>query len=172
LVADFGLRLAPSDVPLGIVAGLVTQLVVLPLVAVVMRPVLGCPEVQGPARDLVQSAPGPALPILVAMVVIGAPVVEELFYRGLMLGALERRFGAVPAVVVSATVFGLSHQNRLTAQGVVLVMVSLAVLGAVLAVLAVKTRRLGASIVTHMTFNAVTVVAVLAGMSVSGRPGC
>ncbi|MGH9189505.1 MAG: lysostaphin resistance A-like protein [Acidimicrobiales bacterium] len=159
--ADFGLRFRPVDLPLGVAAALTAQLVVLPLVALGLSPLLGRPEVEGPARDLVGSATGPALPVLVLMVVIGAPLVEELFYRGLLVGALRVRFGGVVAVVGSAVVFGLSHQSQLPAAAVVLMMVSLGALGAVLSVLAVRTGRLGSAIVAHATFNAVTVAVVL-----------
>jgi membrane protease YdiL (CAAX protease family) len=54
--------------------------------------------------------------------------------------------------------FGLSHASALPADAVILVMVSLTVFGAVLAVLAVRTGRLGPSIVTHAVFNLFTLL--------------
>lgn len=159
---DFGVRMRPVDIPLGVGAALLTQFALVPLVALVLRPLLGRPVVEGPARDLVGSAHGLALVVLVAMVVVGAPAVEELFYRGLFLRAVQSRFGSIWGVTATAVFFGLSHQNRLPVQGALLVMISLAGLGAVLAILAVRTGRLGASMIAHATFNAVTVVLVLA----------
>lgn len=158
---DFGLGFRPVDLPLGVAAAFAAQFVVLPLVALGLSPLLGHPEVEGPARDLVGSASGLALPVLVLMVVVGAPLVEELFYRGLLLGALQARFGGAVAVVGSAVVFGLSHQSQLPAAAVILMMVSLGALGAVLGVLALRTGRLGPSIVAHATFNLITVAVVL-----------
>jgi len=37
---------------------------------------------------------------------------EELFFRGLLMNLLERRIGARPALILSSTIFGLSHFNK------------------------------------------------------------
>ena len=161
LGADLGLRIRPVDGPLGVGAGLVSQVVVVPLVALLLRPVLGRPDVETPARELLTSATGPGLLILVMMVLLGAPLVEELFYRGLVLRALAARWGAPWAVAGSAVLFGVSHQNPLSLQGVILVMASLAAFGVVLGTLAVRTGRLGPAVFGHASFNAVTVLTVL-----------
>jgi len=161
LAADFGLQLRPRDLGPGVAAGVATQVVLLPLLALVLRPLLGRPEVSAPARELIELADGPAFLLLVLLVVAGAPLVEELFYRGLLLRSLQRRVAAVPAVTGSALVFGLSHQSDLPVRGLLLVWISLAAFGAVLAALAVRSGRLGPSIVAHATFNAFTVVYVL-----------
>ena len=90
--------------------------------------------------------------LLVLIVVIGAPLVEELFFRGLFLRALQKR--GLPdwaAVVGSAAVFGAVHFQLLQ-------FVGLFAIGLVLAVMAVRTGRLGMSIATHMAFNATSVV--------------
>ncbi len=43
--------------------------------------------------------------------VVVAPLMEELFFRGLLLRGLLRRWPAVPAVVASALLFALFHAN-------------------------------------------------------------
>ena len=161
LAADVGLGFRPVDVPVGIAAGVVAQVVVIPLVAILLRPVLGRPDVETPARELLTTAAGPALVLTVVIVLVGAPFVEELFYRGLVLRSLDARWGAGGGVAGSALLFGVSHQNRLSLQGVILVMACLTAFGLVLGTLAVRTGRLGASMLAHSTFNAVTVVTVL-----------
>lgn len=163
LAGDFGLALRWPDLGIGVASGIVAQVALLPLLALALRPLLGRPEVSGPARDLIEQATGPARLVLVLVVVIGAPVVEELFYRGMLLRSLQRRFAAIPAVVGSGVLFGLSHQSALPLRGLLLVWISLGALGAVLSTLAVRTGRLGSSIVAHATFNAFTVVYVLIG---------
>lgn len=40
-------------------------------------------------------------------------VPEELFFRGILQNLLRARFGASPALVIAAVVFGLSHFNKL-----------------------------------------------------------
>lgn len=44
-----------------------------------------------------------------AVVVLGAPVGEELFFRGLLFGALRRRYRFRAAAVISAAVFAVFH---------------------------------------------------------------
>jgi membrane protease YdiL (CAAX protease family) len=43
------------------------------------------------------------------MVQLGAAVTEELMFRGLALQALERRWGSLAAIVVTALFFGIAH---------------------------------------------------------------
>ena len=155
---DFGFRARWPDVGLGAVVAVVVQLLLLPGLALLLRPLLGEPEVSGPVRELVDEARGPAYLGLVASVAIGAPIVEELFFRGLLLRSLQRRFPTGVAVAISSVAFGLAHFYPLPLRGVILVMISLSVFGAVLAGLAVRTGRLGPSIVAHATFNLFTIL--------------
>jgi membrane protease YdiL (CAAX protease family) len=158
LAADFGFRLERGDVARGVGAGILAQLVLVPIVALLLRPLLGDPDVEGPVQDLVERARGAAFVGLLAFVVLGAAVVEELFFRGLLLRALQRRMGTAPAVVVAAVLFGLSHLQDLTPEGLALVMVSLTALGGLFGWLAVRYGRLGPAIVAHATFNAWTLL--------------
>ncbi|HEX2117548.1 MAG TPA: CPBP family intramembrane glutamic endopeptidase [Acidimicrobiales bacterium] len=155
---DFGFRAGWSDVGVGLAVALATQLVLLPAIALLLRPLLGEPEVSGPVRDLLDQSQGPAYLGLLASVAVGAPIVEELFFRGLLLRSLQRRMPDAAAVAVSAVVFGLAHGSTLPAEAVVLVIVSLTAFGAVLAVLALRTGRLGPGIVAHAVFNLFTVL--------------
>jgi membrane protease YdiL (CAAX protease family) len=161
LAVDFGLRVRPLDVVIGAVAGLAAQLGLEYLVVPVLSPLLGNPDVSKPVKDLVNQAHGIGVAVLVVFVVVGAPVVEELFFRGLLLRSLQRRMGNPPAVAVSAVLFGLAHMQALPGDALVLVLVSLTLLGLLLAALAVRTGRLGPGMLAHAAFNGITVVAVL-----------
>lgn len=151
---DFGFRIRWPDLGTGVVVALAAQVVVLPLVALLLFPLLGRPDVSGPVEDLVNDARGPAFVGLVVTVVIGAPIVEELFYRGLLLRSLEGRFGTRWGVAGSSVVFGVSHFNDLPVAGVVLTMASLVALAVLFAVVVIRTGRLGPTIVAHAAFNA------------------
>ena len=104
----------------------------------------------------------PRAAIITVFFVLGAaviaPVLEELFFRGFMMGALNRsvhlagRVRTVVAVVVSSLVFGALHTSGLDS-AVLYLLVATATAGAVLAVLAVRRGNLGASMVTHVVFN-------------------
>ena len=105
-----------------------------------------------PAKDLVDLVHGNGgVVVLTLLVVVGAPIVEELFFRGLLLRSLARRLGSGWAVAISAVAFGVAHQQLLQ-------LPALVALGVVLGILAVKTGRIGPGICTHMAFNAVTIV--------------
>ena len=148
---DFGLRIAPGDVLPGLVVGVVSQLALVPLVYLPVKLLNPDLDLKEEARNIVGVARGPGLALLFLFLVVGAPVVEELFFRGLLQRALARRFGPRWAVAVSAVVFGLIHFQPLLFFG-------LAAFGVVLGLLAHRSGRLGPGIVAHAAFNAVTVV--------------
>lgn len=150
---DFGVRITPGDIGLGLLGGFGVQ----SIVALMYMPFSELnSELSAPARSLADQAPsGSALILLTVMVVMGAPFVEELFFRGVLLGAL-RHFGTAVAVLVSAVAFALVHFGQLLA------MPAFVVLGVVLGIFAVARRRLGAAIMTHATFNAITMAVLLA----------
>lgn len=157
-VSDFGLRVRWwPDVPMGLGAGLATQLFALPLLYVLIFLVFGEQDVSGPARELTDKAGDSVFGAVLLFIVVAicTPVVEELFFRGLVLRSFERRFGTVWAVVGSSLVFGLFHFQLIQFP-------ALALFGAVAALLTVATQRLGPAIFAHMAFNAVTVVFLLA----------
>jgi len=157
VVADFGLSIRPMDVPLGLVIGVVCQFVLVPLVSLPWVWLLGknTDDLSDPARELADKATDPlGVGLLVVIVVIGAPIVEELFFRGLLQRSVGRRLGAAAAVAITALVFAVTHFQTLQFP-------ALAAFGAVLGLLALRTGRLGPGIVAHLAFNAVTVIALL-----------
>jgi membrane protease YdiL (CAAX protease family) len=144
------------DVPLGVVVGIGVQL----SVALLYVPLFWVTDIDRrdldkPARELSDKAHGAGVLLLVLIVVIAAPIVEEIFFRGLLLRALERRIGTPLAVVVSSAMFAATHFQ-------VLQLPALFVFGLVAAVLYVRTGRLGPGIVAHLAFNATAVYALLA----------
>jgi membrane protease YdiL (CAAX protease family) len=161
LSEDFGLRIELADVPVGLVAGIAAQLILIPGLALLLSPLLGKPEVSGPVEDLLDSAKGFALVGLFLFVVVGAPLVEELFFRGLLFRSLRRRLRPAYAIGIAGVLFGLAHPQDLPVKALVLVMVSLAAFGALLAYLAHRYGRLGPCIVAHAAFNAWTLTILL-----------
>jgi hypothetical protein len=165
---SFGLSLRWIDIPLGIVAGLAGQYLVVPLTEAPLIPFVPhlFQRLSGPADSITGGVTGGGLVVLCLLVCLGTPFFEELFFRGLVLrgflGALQRRgnLGARPAVVLgvlaSAVVFGLAHFELLELPGLIGA-------GIVFATLAVWTRRLGPGMVAHATFNAVTLLAIVHG---------
>ena len=104
------------------------------------------------------------LAVIGILVTVGSPLVEELYFRGLLLSSLLRRLApsagkrgpVVVAVVADGLVFALFHFEPLQFLG-------LAVFGIVLSAVKVRTGRLGTTMAAHAAFNAVTVIALAAG---------
>ena len=94
--------------------------------------------------------------LFVAFAVL-APVVEELFFRGLFLGAIRKRFGSAVAIALSSIVFGLVHVNGFDKAGV-FTGGALALFGLALALLVERYRVLGPAIAAHVAFNVFSLV--------------
>ena len=93
---------------------------------------------------------------LVAAAVVLGPVTEELMYRGVLLRALESK-GKVFAVVVSSLVFAAVHLTGLDPNqfwlSAAVFLPPLFVLGVILAVITLRTGRLGPAIFLHSGLN-------------------
>jgi membrane protease YdiL (CAAX protease family) len=150
-VIDFRLRTRVIDAPLGIVLGVVTQyaatLLYLPFIH---WDVVTSEDLEKPAREITDRAHGAGVLLLVLIVVLVAPIAEEIFFRGLVMRSLERRVGPSWAIVVSAALFGAAHLEPLQFP-------ALFTFGLVAGILATRTGRLGPAIWAHVAFNAVAV---------------
>jgi uncharacterized protein len=158
MVRDFGLRVESADFAIGPLTGLVSQWVLLPLLYVPIFWLTSADshDLSKAAKDLSDRAnDGFGVVMLILLTGIGAPIVEELFYRGLLLRSLQRRWGDTVAVVTSGVVFGLMHFEGLPTPGLIL-------FGIILGTLVVKTGRLGPSVLAHMTFNMLAIAGLLA----------
>jgi uncharacterized protein len=154
--ADLGFAVRPSDVVLGGAVGSLTQLVFIPLLYRVLDAVglVSFDRVDDAAKELTGKASGFTVVLLVVAVTVGAPIVEELFYRGMVMRAFQARISDALAIVISALMFAIAHVQAVQFPGLVLV-------GLVLGYLSYRTRRLGPSIFAHAAFNLVTVIDVL-----------
>jgi membrane protease YdiL (CAAX protease family) len=161
---DFGLRIgAWWDLPLGVAVGLASQyglvrLLYLPFETFdhTLARRIGQPAQQD--TSAVHTAPELALALL--LLAVGAPVVEELFFRGLLLRSLRSAIAptrprlAVPAaIVLSALGFAFAHFEAVQFLG-------LAAFGVVLALMAWRWDRLGPSVAAHAAFNASAVLSI------------
>lgn len=153
LAADFGLswpRL--KDWWLGFVGGWVGRF--LPLLVLICIVVagsgFGTPNGASPTILGVTPSGTAGWVVVILLAVIGAPLVEELFFRGLIQGAFTRRIGAVPALFTTAIIFSFAH---VLSEGI-LAPVALFPMALVLGYLRHRTGRLAAGMVAHALFNA------------------
>ncbi len=86
--------------------------------------------------------------ILFVFILIEAPVLEELLFRGVLFGGLTKIMPIWPAILLSGLVFAVIHINAAT-------LIPLWFLGAAFAWLYVRTGTLLAPMAVHFTFNAI-----------------
>ena len=168
LAVDFGLTFRPLDLLWGATFGVLARLVT-GILEIVVYGRLGSDgaSFSEPVRDLWW-----LFAALVAPVLIG-PVIEEVFFRGLLARAVRdaaergggsRRAAGVTAILVSAAVFALVHVlSAATPAGMVVIGLSTFLFGLGTAALTLVTGRLGGAIVAHVTFNALVLVPALLG---------
>lgn len=146
----FGLRFAKTDwfgIPLGIFCQVV-------LMNVVNWPLnrwwpntFNPQQIETRARDMVDAAHGAWFIVLALVVVVGAPLVEELVYRGFIQGGLQAQLGSTWALIITAAWFTVVHLEPIEFPG-------LFAFAIVLGLCSRRTQRLGLSMVTHLAFNA------------------
>ena len=110
------------------------------------------PEQQDITRDLGVDESTLAAIVGGILIVVLAPISEEIFFRGFFFGALRTRLTLWPAAAISATVFGLSAPAPRATSPVV---PPLIVLGLLLAWLYEYNGSLGPPILLHMVNNAI-----------------
>jgi len=164
LRSDFGLQWPNGAdwwaLPFGFGSALVLGWMLLPITRLV-------DQSQNVVDDL-KNARGATLVAFVVFTVVIAPVVEELFFRGLLLRSIQRHTSAPVAVALSALAFGAVHvvvgpvSFDPSAGPVIPALVGL---GLISGVLAVRSGRLSRSVLLHAGFNLLavsgTVVAIL-----------
>ena len=150
--AELGLKAPALHYLAAAALGVFTQLVLVPVLywpILKMNPDLDVGEA---AEKLVESYQSPVEIALFCLVaVVAAPIVEELFYRGLMQRGLTHLMHPALAVVVSAFIFAGVHFQLIQLAG-------LFMFGLVAGAVVYFTGRVGLSIALHMGFNLVGVV--------------
>ncbi|HEX2267153.1 MAG TPA: CPBP family intramembrane glutamic endopeptidase, partial [Actinomycetota bacterium] len=99
---------------------------------------------------------GAALAFMAPVVVVVAPIGEEIFFRGFLHKALRRRLPMWGAAVLSSILFGLVHVHPL-------LIPALFVVGLGLALLYERQQSLLAPVVAHATFNVLGFVMIALG---------
>jgi membrane protease YdiL (CAAX protease family) len=146
----FGMRFAKTDW-LGIPFGIFCQVVLMNVVNWPLNkwfPNTFNPQrIETRARDMVDAADGAWFIVLFLIVVVGAPLVEELVYRGFIQGGLQTQLGSTWALIIAAAWFTVVHLEPIEFPG-------LFAFAIVLGLCYKRTQRIGLSVVTHLAFNA------------------
>ena len=109
------------------------------------------PDPQQIIEEIEQQRETLKLVALGILVILAAPISEEVFFRGFLFGGLRGRMSFWPAAILSGLLFGLVHLP-----GGALQVPPLAVFGVLLAWLYERTGSLGPPIVMHMIQNTIS----------------
>jgi membrane protease YdiL (CAAX protease family) len=147
---DFKVRLGWIDMA-GLPIGIASQLLLVPLIYWPLQRIwpdaFSSDEIEQRARELWDKAHGGWIVVLVLVVALGAPIIEELVYRGLILQALQSRLNDWVALIISAAWFALIHLQPVELPG-------LFAFALVLGICFQRTGRLGMAVMAHIGFNA------------------
>jgi uncharacterized protein len=110
------------------------------------------------AQELVDSSSRPALVGFALIIMVGGPVVEEIFFRGLLFGSLRKRgVNSVWTIVITAVIFAGFHFEPTR-------LLILLPTGLVLGWVRWKTGTTGASMLAHGLINAPGAIVLLYGI--------
>lgn len=87
-------------------------------------------------------------------VVLGAPISEELFFRGFVFGGLRRRLGVLPPSLMTGALFSLAHLQ-------LGLLIPFSLIGMVLSLVYERTGSIRFTIALHMIFNTVSFVVLI-----------
>lgn len=154
IVLDFGLRFSWRDVGWGLLYGL-AALVAASVLAAGLSALFG--EFDSSAGELAKSFNDfPVQRLLFAIAVgIGAPIIEELCYRGLLLTSLLKKgMSKWLSVVLSAALFAAMHMEPIR-------FVLLFAIGLILGFARVHRNNTTTAVVAHMTNNVPGAIGIL-----------
>jgi membrane protease YdiL (CAAX protease family) len=132
---------------------------VLALTMVLLGSLLQTPDIQTPFEKLLDDRTSR---IVIALFgVTAAPAVEELLFRGFLQPVLVETFGVLPGILVTSVLFGGMHlvQNADIWQSGVLI----TLVGFALGVIRHVSGSTKASTITHIAYNSLPFLALLAG---------
>jgi uncharacterized protein len=164
-LADLGFRRPTGqEVKIGIGMGVVGVLVASRVTYVLLSLF---PDNGGGAHFFVVNQPSASYILMTfAFACIGAPIIEELYFRGLVQPVLTRNLGSTPGIIATAMFFGAAHyQFGMTFNQAAVKCGTIFVLGLFLGWLRMHTGRLGAGMTAHATNNVIAVIASILMLS-------
>jgi membrane protease YdiL (CAAX protease family) len=157
LSVDFGWRLQPSDFGLGIVvywlAGFAFFVAYMPWLKT---------DVDSFGDSLTGDRDGWLALVAILAIVVAAPFIEELVFRGVLQRSLVPMLGVRNAIIVQASLFGLYHASPMFGWYNIGVVIPRIAFGIVLGIAAHRWRRLGPGIAAHVINNLIFISLVLA----------
>lgn len=147
------MRCSPRSLAVVVLVGVGAQLVIVPVLSAPLRWVMPDADLSSAAQDLTARASGAGMILLAVAVIVGSPIAEEVFFRGLAQRVACTHLGAGLGVAVASAAFAFTHFQ-------VSQIVGLLAAGACFGLLAWRTQSLGPAIAAHAAFNATALLAL------------
>ena len=157
-IRDFGLSWTWSDLWRGLLVFLIARV----LQVIVMLPWSGHLERLRRLTEGLERVSILTFVLFAVVAVVGAPIVEELVFRGVLQRSLADRFGYGWAIPVQAILFGLYHATPGLGFSNVPYVLGLSAAGLALGWAAWRWRRLGPASSAHFYVNATSVAVLFA----------
>ena len=152
-------RVLPQVAVLGVVSTYAVNVILSILIVAKAIPSSWVTMLEETNSDFAVASPA----MLFISTVIMAPVLEEILFRGLILGTLKKTMHPWIAIVISSVIFGLAH-------GTPIGILYATCLGILMGWLTIKFNSILPSMVFHMAYNAT--VSYSEGMSVIALVAC
>jgi membrane protease YdiL (CAAX protease family) len=158
---DFGLRARPVDLAWGLLIAFVARIVV-GVVTILVLLAAGRLHTEGSSSGLgAARLDGARLVLMCLFLVVGAPLIEEVFFRGLLLRSLQTRLTIWVAVPVQAVLFSAAHSLSSTGLGLIAQLIGTLLFGLAAGIIVHHFRRLGPTMVGHALFNLVPALVLI-----------
>ncbi|MEY2423572.1 MAG: protease family protein [Acidimicrobiaceae bacterium] len=155
---DFGLSWKPSDIWRGLLVFLLSRV----LQVIVLLPFSGHLDRLRRLTEGLERVSIATFVIFAIVAIVGAPILEELVFRGVVQRSLAARHGHGWAIPAQAVLFGLYHVTPGLGATNVPYAIGLSAAGLVLGWAAWKWRRLGPSSSAHFFVNATSTAILFA----------
>jgi membrane protease YdiL (CAAX protease family) len=124
-------------------------------VALLFAALVLMPEQEDIARQLGLRDGNTAVAVTaVLMIVVAAPVAEEVFFRGMLFAGLRTKFSLWPAAILSGIAFGIPHVTSGPTAAI-----PLSIFGVALAWIYERTRSIWPCILVHVVNNGIAIMA-------------
>jgi membrane protease YdiL (CAAX protease family) len=155
---DFGLSWKPSDIWRGLLVFFIARV----LQVLVMLPWAGHLDRLRRFAEGIERVSLPTFVIFAIIAIVGAPILEELVFRGIVQRSLAERHGHGLAIPVQALLFGLYHVTPGLGATNIPYVAGLSAAGLVLGWAAWRWQRLGPSSTAHFFVNATSTAILFA----------
>ncbi|MCB2195379.1 MAG: CPBP family intramembrane metalloprotease [Bacteroidetes bacterium] len=101
-----------------------------------------------------------------------AGIVEEVFFRGILLGYLEKKYGLASAVIISSLLFGAPHLLNVDVFSIALIIqvsIFIALYGVILSMIVYYTDNIWNTISIHIAWNTITGLVINQGVKVESN---